>query len=164
MSSTVQRSTTTATLSPLPEVGRGELRLAGRAVLLLSLLAVPVAAVAAVVQGRDGALGAVAGLALVAVLFGVSGAAQGLASRRGPSAVLAVAAIGLGLRLALYLAVLQLLADVAALHRPSLAIATALGFVVTLFYEMRLISRTPELFWVELGDSDRRAARPRAAR
>jgi hypothetical protein len=161
---TVERSKTTAALPSGPALGRGELRLAGRAVLVLCLLAVPVAAVAAAMQGRDGALGAVAGLGLVAVLFGASGAAQGLAARRGQSAVLAVAAIGLGVRLALYLVVLQLLAQVAALHRPSLAIATALGFVVTLFYEMRLISRTPELFWVELGDSDRRAAHPRAAR
>lgn len=164
MRHTVQRSTTTAALSPVPALGRGELRLAAQALVLLGLLAVPVAAVAAALEGRDGALGAVAGLGLVAVLFGVSGAAQGLAARRGQSAVLAVAAIGLGLRLALYLVVLQVLAGVTTLHRPSLAIATALGFVVTLFYEMRLISRTPELFWVELGDSDRRTAHPRAAR
>jgi hypothetical protein len=151
-------------LSPLPATGSAELRLAGRAILALVVLAVPVVAVAAALEGSAGAAGALAGLGLVAVLFGAAGAAQGLAARRSSSAVLAVAAIGFGVRLAVYLAVLQALAQVAALHRTSLAIATALGVFVTLYYELRFITRTPELFWLELGDTDRRAAHVRAAR
>lgn len=137
-------------LSAVPSGGgRTELRLAGRAVVVLAVLAVPVLGVAALANGRAGLAGAAAGLALVGVLFGAAGLAQGLAARRSSAAVAAAVALGVGVRLALYLAALDVLGRVAGLHRPSLAIATAVGFVVTLYYEMRLIASAPEMLWLE---------------
>jgi hypothetical protein len=145
--------------------GRGELRLARDAGFALLALAVPVLTVAGVLQGIAGIVGAAAGLGLVAVLFVAAGVAQGLAARRSSSTVLAVAIGGFGIRLAVYLAVLQALGQVSVLHRPSLALATAFGFVVTLYYEMRVISRTPELFWVDAARAtDPRSAQSRAGR
>lgn len=144
-----------AALSPIPAVGRPELRLAGKALLAIGVLAVPVAVAAGVVEGVPGVVGALAGLGLVAVLFGASGAAMAFAARRVPSAMVRVAVIGFAVRLALYVAVLQVLGQAATVHRGSLAIATAVGVVVTLYYELRLISKTPQLFWVESDDARR---------
>jgi hypothetical protein len=131
--------------------GRGALRLARQALLVLVALAVPTLLAAGALRGRPGVTGAAAGLALVGVLFGVAGLAQALAARRSPSALIAVVLTGLAFRLVIYLAALQALGSLPALHRPSLALATAFGLVVTLTYEMRLVSRTPELFWVDAG-------------
>lgn len=131
--------------------GRAELRLARQAGLALLLLAVPLLGVAGALNGVPGVLGAAAGLGLVGVLFGAAGVAQGLAARRSRSTVVAVMAAGFVVRLGVYATVLAALGRVASLHRPSLAIATAVGLVVTLYHEMRVMSRTPELFWVESG-------------
>jgi hypothetical protein len=128
--------------------GAAELRLARRAVLLLAALAIPVAAAAAALEGGPGLLGALVGTGLVALLFGGGGAVQALAVRRGVTEMGAILMAGLGARLLGYLVALVALAQVDTLHRPSLAIATALAVVVATYYEMRLISRTPELFWV----------------
>jgi hypothetical protein len=145
----------------LQDSGRAELRLARRALVALSLLAVPTAAVAWAVEGVAGALGAVAGVGLVAVLFAGGGLVQSVAVRRGGDALGGVVLAGLGARLFTYVIALIALGQVAALHRPSLAAATAVAVVCATYYEMRLISRTPELFWVQAGP--RRGSAPHGA-
>lgn len=137
--------------SPGPD-GRTELRLAGRAMLALAALAVPVVAAAAALHGLAGALGALVGVGLVAVLFGGGGAVQALAARRGGSSATGVLLAGLGARIVVYIAALQALGAIDVLHRPSLAVATAVAFVATLFHEMRAMSKTPQLFWVQTGN------------
>jgi ATP synthase protein I len=116
---------------------------------LLALLSPPVVGVATLAAGAPGALGAVVGLALVFVLFAVSGLLVAAVSRRGPGVALGVAGSAAFVRLALYVVVLSALEVVHGLHRPSLAAATAVALVATLAYEIRVISRTPHLSWVQ---------------
>jgi hypothetical protein len=126
----------------------GELVLARTAVLAVAALAVPVLGVAALAEGAPGAYGAAAGLGLVLVLFGVAAALQAWAARFDPTTAAAVLLGGFGLRLVVYLLALIALSGVERLHRPSLAIATAVAFVATLGVEMRQVSRSPQLFWL----------------
>ncbi len=137
-----------AGLTP-PRRGRAELRLAFQAGAVLVLLSIPALAAATALNGSGGLLGAAAGLGLVAVLFVAGAGVLHVAARSARSTMPAVLALGLAARLAIYLLALQGLSQLEHLHRPSLAIATAVGFVVTLIFELRLISRTPELFWLE---------------
>jgi hypothetical protein len=130
-------------------VARTERLLARTAALSIAALAVPALGVAWLAHGRPGVYGAAAGLALVFVLFGVSALVQAWAARFGSTVLLGVVIGGVGARLLLYLAVLQALSGVAGLHRPSLALATAAAFVLTLVLEMRLVARTPSFFWVQ---------------
>ena len=139
-----------AALRAAPARGRAELRLAGQAGVVLALLAIPALAAAAALNGTGGVLGAAAGLGLVAILFVAGAGAAHVAARGRRSAMPAVLAIGVSVRLVAYLLALGALSQLDQLHRPSLAIATAIGFVVTLTFELRLISRTPELFWLEV--------------
>lgn len=115
---------------------------------LLVVLAFPVIGGAWVTAGAGGALGAAAGLILVLMLFGLTGVALSPVRQPRPAVVVGVSLAGLGLRIVGYAAALGLLATIDGLHRPSLAAATALAFVVTLAYEMRVVSRTPGFFWV----------------
>jgi hypothetical protein len=55
---------------------------------------------------------------------------------------------GFGLRLVVYLLALIALSGVERLHRPSLAVATAVAFVGTLAVEMRQVTRSPQLLWL----------------
>lgn len=118
---------------------------------LLALLVVPLVGGAWAVAGAGGALGAATGMLFVLVLFGLSGLALTLVASHSSSAVVAVSLGGVLVRLLAYPVVLALLAPVEALHRPSLAAATAVAFVATLAYEMRVMSRTPGLFWLDAG-------------
>lgn len=115
---------------------------------LLALLSVPVTAGAWWVAGPGGALGAGAGLLLVLALFGLTGLVLSRMRATAPSVVVGVSLVGLGLRIAGYAVALALLASVDSLHRPSLALATMVGFAATLAYEIRVVSRTPQFFWV----------------
>jgi hypothetical protein len=115
-----------------------------------AVLALPVLGTAWAYEGMAGVYGAAAGMGLVLVLFGLSALAQAWAARFGDTVLLGVVIGGLGLRLMLYLVALQALGAVEGLHRPSLAIATAVAFVLTLFLEMRLVARTPSFFWVQV--------------
>lgn len=133
---------------------RRELVLARGALAALAVIAVPVLAGAAASQGLAGLSGAAAGLGLVLVLFGLAGVLHGWAARLPPRAWVAAVAGGFVARLAIYLLALWGLAAVDRLHRPSLAVATAVGFFATLLYELRVLSRTPQLFWVEPGAGD----------
>lgn len=134
-----------------------ERRLLSGAVGVLGVLALPTVVVATLLAGWPGAAGAIAGLGLVAVLFTGSAALLGWVGRRAPSRAAGVMLAGAFGRLAFYVLALSILARVEWLHRPSLAIATAIAVGVTLAYELRLVSRMPRLFWV-----DSRAGRPTA--
>lgn len=132
-----------------------ELRLARSAVYVCLALAVPVVGIAAVLAGAPGAIGAGLGVGLVMLLFGMSGATLAWAARISPEMLMGVALGGVLLRFMLYGLMLVLLGDVEAVHKPSLAIATAVALVITLIYEVRLVSRTPGFFWVRTGAVER---------
>lgn len=115
---------------------------------LLAILSVPVIGGAWLLAGPGGAAGALAGLVLVLALFGLTGLVLGRVRTVNPSVVVGLSLAGVGIRIAGYAAALAWLAAVDGLHRPSLAAATLTGFVVTLVYEIRVVSRTPQFFWV----------------
>lgn len=115
---------------------------------VLGLLAVPVVGGAWWRAGIGGAAGAAAGLALVLALFGVTGLTLRRIRTASPSVVVGVSLAGMGVRMVGYLVSLGLLAGVPGLHRPSLAAATIVAFVVTLLYECRMVHRTAGFFWV----------------
>lgn len=125
-----------------------EQALAGSAARLLALLGVPLTAGAWLYAGAGGAAGALAGVLLVLVLFGLTGAVLGRVRAASPSLVVGVSLAGVGVRIAGYATALALLASVEWLHRPSLALAILVSFVATLAYEIRIVSRTPQFFWV----------------
>lgn len=122
---------------------------------------VPTSAGAALVAGMPGLYGALVGTALVLVLFGAGAAMMMWAGRRGPSAMTAVAAGGVGARLLLYAAVLMALDGADVVHRPSLAVATAVALVITLGAELTVLARTPSLFALRVPPS---AAGPSGSR
>ncbi|HEY8339620.1 MAG TPA: hypothetical protein VIK95_07110 [Egibacteraceae bacterium] len=126
-----------------------ELRLAGSAIVLVLALAVPVVAVAAAVAGAGGALGAGIATAVVAGMLLMTGGMLSLAARFGPTALLAAALGGYLLRLMIYALLIVLLRPVEAIHGPSLAIAAAVLLIAALTWEVRAVSRTPRLFWVD---------------
>lgn len=125
---------------------------------LLAVLAVPLIAGATAVAGWGGALGSAAGLLLVLGLFGLSGLALGALPAAGPSLVVRVSLVALGVRLVGYLVALAALATVDGLHRPSLAAATAVAIVVTLAHELRTVQTTPGFFRVDAGAGARLGA------
>jgi hypothetical protein len=124
-------------------------RLAMGAVRVLALLAVPTGAAAWLAAGPAGALSAMVGLGLVLVLFGVSAALLGWGARRGAATSFGLLMGGVVGRLLLYVTTLNLLNQVAWVHRPSLALATVTAIAVTLAYELRLLGRSPRLFWLD---------------
>jgi hypothetical protein len=142
-----------------PPGWRGERLLARTAATAVVLTAVPAAALAGWIVGWPGVLGVAAGLGLVLVLFATSALALLWARRLSPVAGGGVLAAGVGVRLLFYLVALRMLADVPALHRPSLGLAALAGFVVATAAEIRLLSREPRFFWTDrvprLVDSDR---------
>lgn len=139
-----------ASLRPAtPRTGRTDVALVRGAFVALGAVGVPIVGVAAATAGAGGALGALAGLGLVAVLFGVAGVLQIVVARLAPKQLLAVTLGGLVVRVAVYLAVLAALGSLDGLHRQSLALATAAGLFGTICYELRLLRRLPQAFWVE---------------
>lgn len=137
--------------------GSDERRLVRVAVGTVGVLAAPVAGTAWLLAGPGAALSAVIGLGLVLLLFGASAAALvWVAARRGGAGI-GVLAGGALLRLPLYLLVLFGLSGVSWVHGRSLAAATAVAVAVTLGTELRMLARTPRLFWV-----DAAAGRPTA--
>lgn len=136
--------------------GDPELRIARSAMMLCLVLAVPVVGVAALSAGIPGALGAGIGVALVTLLFGMSGVTLSWGARISPEMLMGVALGGVLLRFMVYGLMLVVLGDVDVVHKPSLAIATAVVLLVTLAYEVRLVSRAPGFFWVRPGAIERR--------
>jgi hypothetical protein len=137
----------------------GEAALAQAAVLACGAVAVPAVSVAAWLHGMAGALGAAAGVGLALLAFGGAALLHTWGRALGPHVWAAAIAGGVGIRLGAYLLILRLLGGVGSLHRPSLAVATACATVVTLFQEMRLISREPRLFWVDAAGTAEGATR-----
>jgi hypothetical protein len=137
----------------LPEAATDERQLVTGAVRVLALMTVPAGAAAWLAAGPGGAISALIGLALVLVLFGVSALLLGLGAGRGADASLALLVGGVIGRLLLYMLTLGLLSQVPWVHRPSLALATAAAIAFTLAYELRLLSRSPRLFWLDTAQS-----------
>jgi hypothetical protein len=128
-------------------------RLARRALTLLVALAVPIAAVAGAVAGTPGVVGALIGVGFVALLFGAASTSLAWAVDNAPNLAVVVLGVGTFVRLAIYAAVLVVLADVAWVHPPSLAIATGVATACTLAAELVWLARTPQLFHVDAGPS-----------
>jgi hypothetical protein len=133
----------------LPEAATDERQLAAGAVRVLALLTVPTGAAAWLAAGPAGALSALIGLGLVLVLFGGSALLLGLGAGRGADASLGLLLGGAIGRLLLYMLTFGLLSQVSWVHRQSLALATVFAIAFTLAYELRLLSRSPRLFWLD---------------
>jgi hypothetical protein len=144
---------TGAALDPAPTApGPGdpvELHLAVGALKAIAVLAAPIVAAAWFAAGSGGALGAGIAVAVVAGMYLMSGALLSYAGRFGPSALMAAALGGFAMRLMIYALLLVLLQPVEAIHGPSLAISAAVLLVLTLIWEVRLVSRTPNLYWID---------------
>jgi hypothetical protein len=134
-----------------------ERRLAVRTGVLLLALATLAGLSAGIAVDGGAALSALVGVGLTAVLWGVSALLLVWAAERGKGAALGILVGGAAVRLGFYLVVLESLSQVAWVHRPSLAIATAVSLTVTLVAEMVWMTRLPRLFWV-----DAEASRPTA--
>lgn len=126
-----------------------ELRLAAAAMRFVGAFAVPVVVVAWLAAGRDGAISAGLGVALVAGTFGVSAALLSLAARFGPAAIMGAALGGFLVRMLIYAVLLVVLRPVEAIHGPSLAISVAVVMIATLVLEARYVTRTPGFYWLD---------------
>lgn len=134
-----------------PTERRDERRLAVWTGSLLAALAVVAVAVGGVLGGTPAALSALIGVGLTAVLFGVSVLLLAWAAERGKGAAIGLLTVGASFRLGFYFLVLEALALVAWIDRPSLAIATAVSLAITLLAELVWMSRMPRLFWIDTG-------------
>jgi hypothetical protein len=100
------------------------------------------------------ALSAAIGVGFVALMFGGSAAILARVARSqspfltGSGGVMALAAAAM-IRLPVYLLALWGLSRVAWIHPRSLALAVVIGIVVTLVFELRLVSALPRLFWID---------------
>lgn len=106
------------------------------------------------------ALSAAIGVSFVALMFVGSAAILARVARSqspfltGSGGVMALVVAAM-IRLPVYLLALWGLSRVGWIHPRSLAVAVVIGIVVTLVYELRLVSALPRLFWI-----DTSAARP----
>lgn len=132
-------------------------RLAYRTFAMLGVVAVPVAVVGWLVAGLPGALSALVGVAFVAILFGGSALLLAVVLRHRPRWAAGVLIGGAFARMVFYAAVLLGLTQVSWVHRPSVAVATAVATAITLGYEMRALSRMPRLYHL---DPDARVTQP----
>lgn len=117
---------------------RAFLGAAGRALVLVAAVAVPVATALA---GPAGALGAAAALAFLAVLLGLSALLHVLAAPYERSVWLTLTLGGLALRVALYAVLIVSLGRVEALDPTALGLTAAFGIVVGQAFEMRALVR-----------------------
>jgi len=120
----------------------------------LTVVAVIVISGAFFLQDFNAAASAAIGVLFVALMFGGSAAILVHVARSqsqfltGAGGVVALAAAAI-IRLPVYLLALWGLSRVAWVHPRSLAIAVVIGIVVTLVYELRLVSALPRLFWID---------------
>lgn len=154
-----------AVLDPAPTAPRPgdpiELQLAVGALKAIAVLAAPVILGAWLAVGTSGAIGAAVAVAVVAGMYLMSGALLSYAARFGPGALMAAALGGFALRLMIYALLLVLLRPVEAIHGPSLAISAAVLLVLTLVWEARIVSRTPNLYWIDAAAASPRPQPPR---
>ena len=135
--------------SPVRSGDAIELRLARSAALFVVVLGIPVVAVAGLLAGTPGALSAAIGAAVVIGMFLMAGALMSWAARISPTALMGAVLGGYLLRLMVYALLILVLRRVEWLSGPSLAISTAILLVAVLAYEVRTVSRTPSLFWID---------------
>jgi hypothetical protein len=120
----------------------------------LVVVAVVVVSGAWILQDMYAALSAAIGVLFVALMVGGSAAILARVARSqspfltGSGGVMALAAAAM-IRLPVYLLALWGLSQVAWINPRSLAIAVVIGIVVTLVYELRLVSALPRLFWID---------------
>lgn len=145
------------------ESEREERRLVLGALQALSVLALPMAGAGAVAAGTAGAVSALTGLGLVALLFAGGAGLLVLVVDRRPTTAIGVMVMGIPARLLAYAAVLGALAGSGWVHPASLAAATGLSVAVTLAFELRLLATMPRLFWIE-PDTERPRAVTNATR
>lgn len=134
-----------------------EAELAWRGTLAALVIALPSVAVAAVLRGRPGALGAGLAALLVLGLFGVSGLILVCVGRRAPAKLPALSLVGALARMVAYGALLAALTDVGGIDRTSTVVTTCLLLAATLVYEVRFAATAPGFYW--LGTSAPDAAR-----
>jgi hypothetical protein len=79
----------------------------------------------------------------------MAGALMSWAARISPAALMGAVLGGYLVRLMIYAGLIVLLRPVEWLSGPSLAISTAILLVAVLVWEVRVVSRTPNLFWVD---------------
>lgn len=126
-----------------------EVTMARTAVRVGAVLVVPVVAVAFAVRGLAGGLTALGAVVGVVGLFYLNGRTLGWAGDRGPAVLQAVALGGFFLRLVAYAALIVLLRPVEAIDGPVLAISTAVTMIIVLAYEVRLVTRHTEFWFVQ---------------
>ncbi len=117
-------------------------------------------------RGIVGMWTALGTVSLVGLIYAGSAYAQGFASRFGPNAAQLVALGGFFARLAVYAALLPILAPLAdpetgIADRPTLVVVGVLSIVGSLAAEWWTAWSRPELWWLSLPDTDGR--RPTAA-
>lgn len=132
--------------SPTAEAAR---ELASGTLRVLAVVTTALAVIAALVAGPAAGFSALIGAGFVAVLFGVSAYLLAWSGSRGAGSALALFLGALVGRLILYAGALSVLAKLDWVHRSSLSLATAMAVALTLAYELRTLSRTPQLFWID---------------
>ena len=131
-----------------PAPGTDERKLVTGALLVVAVLAPPSAIVGYLAVGFDGAASTLLGLGFVALMFAGSGVLLQRSARQRDNGIM-ILVIGVLVRLPLYLVSLALLSRLSWVHGRSLALATVVAIAVTLAYELRLIARSPRMFWID---------------
>lgn len=125
-----------------------EVTMARAAVRVGAAVAVPVVGLSWLLRGPQGGLTALGAVLLVVGTFYVTGRTLHWAGNISPTVLQAVALGGFFVRLVLYAALIVLLRPVEAIDGHVLAISTAVTLVVVLAYEVRLVLRHAEFWWV----------------
>lgn len=134
--------------------GADERRLLVAAVAGIGLVAVPTAFIGHATGGWTAVASAMVGLGFVLLLFGGSALLLLRAAKQRTSGILLLS-MGAAVRIPLYLISLLLLSRVAWIDGRALALATLVGIAVTLAVELRVLARSPQMFWI---DPEARAA------
>lgn len=137
----------------VPDARAHESRMATVALRLAGPLTLALAVPAGIVRGPVGAATALFAVGLVVGGFALTGFAHGRAAAHGPTALQAVALGGMILRLWTYGMLLVVLGPVSWLDGPTLGAAIPLSVVVLLAAEVRFVSTTPDLWFVEVSDA-----------
>lgn len=132
-------------------MGDNEVTMARAAVRVGSAVAVPLVLAAGLLRGTASALTALGAVLVVVGSFYVTGRSLAWAARLGVVALQAVALGGFLLRLMLYALAIVLLGPVEAIDGPVLAISTVVAMVTVLAYEVRLVLRHQEFWWLTDG-------------
>ncbi len=137
--------------SAVPSPCAVEWRIAVSAVRFALALGLPLVAVATLVAGAEGALGATVAVVIVCGMFAIPAVLVTAGARYGLRGVIAATLGGFQLRLVLFGGLLVVLTHLRALHGASLPLVAAAVLVPTLVYESWVVCRTPGLFWVDAG-------------